>query len=64
MTGQTGPLRRSERLERLLEISRTLSSGLDLAPLLQSIVDVAMELTDSEAASILLYEASRQRKSG
>ncbi len=56
MTGQTGPLRRSERLERLLEISRTLSSTLDLAPLLQSIVDVAMELTDSEAASILLYD--------
>jgi len=45
MTGQTGPLRRSERLERLLEISRTLSSTLDLAPLLQSIVDVAMELS-------------------
>ena len=58
MTGQTGPLRRSERLERLLEISRTLSSTLDLAPLLQSIVDVAMELTESEAASILLYDPS------
>jgi signal transduction histidine kinase len=58
MTGQTGPLRRSERLERLLESSRTLSSTLELGPLLQSIVEVAMELTDSEAVSILLYDAA------
>lgn len=49
-------LTRSQRLERLLEIGRTLTSTLDLQPLLQSIVDVARELTSSEAASILLYD--------
>jgi signal transduction histidine kinase len=46
----------TQRLERLLEISRNLTSTLDLPPLLQMIVDVACELTDSEAASILLYD--------
>ncbi len=47
---------RTQRLERLLEISRTLTSTLDLPPLLQAIVDVACELIESEAASILLYD--------
>ncbi len=59
MTQRTAPLSKLERFERQLEISRTLSSTLDLPPLLQTIVDVACELTDSEAASILLYDASR-----
>lgn len=49
-------LTRSQRLERLLEIGRTLTATLDLRPLLQNIVDVARELTSSEAASILLYD--------
>ncbi len=49
-------LTRSQRLERLLEIGRTLTATLDLQPLLQNIVDVARELTSSEAASILLYD--------
>ncbi len=57
MVTRSRPLNRVERLERLLEISRTLSSTLDLPPLLQTIVDVACELTDSEAASILLYDS-------
>src|SRR3972149_8658720 len=45
-------------LERLLEVSRTLSSTHDLPQLLQSVVDSAAELTQSEAASILLYDPS------
>jgi signal transduction histidine kinase len=47
---------REQQLERLLEIGRTLSSTLDLPELLQAIVDVACELTQSEATSILLYD--------
>ncbi|NOH11716.1 MAG: GAF domain-containing sensor histidine kinase [Chloroflexi bacterium] len=46
---------RIQQLERLLEVSRSLSAMLDLDPLLQSIVDVAAELTYSEEASILMY---------
>lgn len=45
-----------QHLERLLEVSRTLSSTLDLPQLLQRVVDSAAELTQSEAASILLYD--------
>ncbi len=48
-----------QRMERLLEVNRVFSSTLDLPPLLQTIVDVASELTDSEAASILLYDSQR-----
>ena len=57
MAGSTGPLTSDRQLDRLLEISRILSSTLDLPPLLQSIVDLACELTHSQAASILLYHA-------
>jgi signal transduction histidine kinase len=46
----------TQRLERLLEISRNLTSILDLPKLLEMIVDVACELTQSEAASILLHD--------
>lgn len=48
------------RLEMMLEISRALNSTLDLDVLLQSITEVATELTDTEAASILLLD----RKTG
>lgn len=44
------------RLERIVEISRHLSSTHDLASLLQAIVDIACELTNSAGASILLYD--------
>ncbi len=44
------------RLEMMLEISRALNSTLDLYTLLQSIAKVATELTDTEAASILLLD--------
>lgn len=47
-------------LERLLEISTRLSSMLYLDDLLALVMDVATELTDTEAASILLVD----RKSG
>lgn len=44
------------RLERIVEISRQLSATHDLPRLLQTIVDIASELTDSAGASILLYD--------
>jgi len=47
-------------LERLIEISRSLNSTLSLRPLLHRIVVAAQELTQTEAASILLLD----RKSG
>jgi signal transduction histidine kinase len=42
------------RLHRLLDISRDLTSTMLLEPLLRKIVDAAVELTESEVASILL----------
>lgn len=47
---------RTQRLERLLEISRTLSASLDLEPFLHSLIAAASELTGCEAASILELE--------
>jgi len=52
---------RAIRLERLLEITRNLSTALDLDPFLKSVISEACSLTDSEAASILEYdEASNE----
>ena len=56
MTDKPIALDQAQRLERLLEISRGLTSNLDLPSLLQSIVEVSAEITDSEAASILLHD--------
>jgi signal transduction histidine kinase len=47
-----------KRMERLMEVSRTLASTLDLGKLLRRIIDAAKELTDSEAASIMLTDPS------
>lgn len=47
---------RVARLEMMLEVSRALNSTLDLGVLLQSITEVATELTNTEAASILLLD--------
>jgi len=58
MTDQADKPKRVHKLERLVEISRVLSSTHELSSLLQSIVDVACELTDSQAASILLFDAA------
>ena len=46
------------RYERLLEVTRTLTSTLELPVLLQTIIAAAAELTDTEAASILLLDAN------
>jgi len=47
---------REQRLARILEISRELTSTVALEPLLRRIVDVAAKVTGSEAASILLLD--------
>jgi GAF domain-containing protein len=50
---------KTERLDgyrRLIEISRDLASTLDLDVLLERIVRAAAEVSNSEAASILLYD--------
>ncbi|MBN1311960.1 MAG: GAF domain-containing protein [Anaerolineae bacterium] len=44
------------RYERLMELSRSLISTLDISILLEQIVVAAVELTDSEASSILLLD--------
>lgn len=44
---------------RLVEISRDLASTLDLDALLNIIVSAAADVTDSEAASILLYDEAK-----
>jgi signal transduction histidine kinase len=56
MSKQRSQPSKVRRLERIVEISRHLSSTHDLPRLLQAIVDIASELTDSAGASILLYD--------
>lgn len=51
------PQTRAQRLERVLAVSRELTSTVALGPLLKKIVYTAVELTDSEGASILLLNA-------
>jgi len=51
---------RIARLERVIEISRSLNSTLSLRPLLYQIVNAARELTNTEASSIMLVD----RKTG
>ncbi len=48
--------RRIERYRRLIEIARDLASTLDLDVLLNRIVRAAADITEAEAASILLYD--------
>jgi len=45
------------RLERIIEISRVLNSRLELQPLLQDIIGAATQLTNTEAASVLLADS-------
>ena len=45
------------RLERLIEISRVLNSRLEIQPLLQDIISIATELTDTDASSVLLVDS-------
>jgi signal transduction histidine kinase len=61
----TGKLRdlegRENKLLRLVELSMTLNSTLDIDELLQQITATATELLDCEASSILLYDESNPR---
>jgi signal transduction histidine kinase len=49
---------RLRHYQRLVEISRDLVSTLNLDTLLRRIIDVAVELSEAQAASILLYDES------
>jgi signal transduction histidine kinase len=48
--------RQTQQLSLILELSQRLTSTLELQPLLQEIIRAATELTDTEAASIMLYD--------
>lgn len=48
--------RQKEELSHILDINRQLTSTLDLEPLLQKIIEAAADLTETEAASIMLYD--------
>jgi signal transduction histidine kinase len=48
--------RRVARLERIIEVSRVINSTLNLDPLLHNIIQIATELTATEASSILLLD--------
>jgi signal transduction histidine kinase len=50
-----------ERYQRLIDISRDLASTLDIDVLLRRIVHAAADLSDSEEASILLYDNLKQK---
>jgi signal transduction histidine kinase len=52
---------RTQRMERLNEISRTLSASLDLEPFLSSLIATASELTGCETASILELEVGGEQ---
>ncbi len=61
-TGQLRDLEtRPQQLKRLVELSVTLNSTLDLDTLLQLITSTATELLDCEGASILLYDEKNLR---
>lgn len=65
MTTKTGQLKelqgKHQSLLRLVELSVTLNSNLDLNALLQNITATATELLNCEAASILLYDEKKPR---
>jgi signal transduction histidine kinase len=46
----------TKKLEKIIEISRSLNSTLSLQPLLQKIIQAACDLTDTEASSIMLLD--------
>ena len=55
------PQKMINQLARLVEISVTLNSTLQLETLLEYIMDTAAELLDCEAASILLYDQEQNQ---
>jgi signal transduction histidine kinase len=50
----------TRRLERLLEVCRNLSANLEVGPLLQSIIEVASDLTNSENSFVLIYDKEKK----
>jgi signal transduction histidine kinase len=58
--GDPGAIGLLARYRRLLETTRQLASTLDLNALLNQIVQAAADLTDAEAASILLYDPAKR----
>lgn len=54
--------KRVQRLERILDVSRQLTSTLALGPLLKIIVNTAAELTESGDDSIILWDARSYRR--
>src|SRR5512144_29969 len=61
-TGQLRDLEtQPQQLKRLVELSVTLNSTLDLDALLQLVTATATELLDCEAASILLFDEKHKR---
>lgn len=51
----------ARQLARLMEISQTLNSTLNIEELLQYIINTASELLECEAASLMLYDEKRNR---
>ena len=51
----------ARQLARLMEISQTLNSTLNIEELLQYIIKTASELLECEAASLMLYDEKRNR---
>ncbi|HVN15949.1 MAG TPA: GAF domain-containing sensor histidine kinase [Anaerolineales bacterium] len=54
------PIKPDQRLERILDLTHDLSAEKDMESYLQAILSAAVELTDSETASILEYDAEGQ----
>jgi signal transduction histidine kinase len=46
----------TRRLERLLEVCRNLSANLELEPFLQTIIEVASELTNSDKSLLMVFD--------
>jgi signal transduction histidine kinase len=58
---KTPPSLESKQLARLMEVSLTLNSTLNLDELLDYLLKAATDILDCEAASILLYDEKRNR---
>lgn len=48
-------------LQQLADISASLNAQVEIRPLLKHIMDVAVQITDCEAASVLLWDNSKQQ---
>src|SRR5512146_1276179 len=55
------PSRLLKRYQRVVEVSHNMASMLELEPLLNNIMDVAVDLVEAEEASILLYDQHTHR---